>query len=331
MLNVNILTGTPSRNRFLRQLNHSHLNNFQFFENSTLNLVWDIVIVYEELEKDVSVKYKKGGLVFISGEPPMSRVYSNNFLEQFDHLLTAHPKIKHKNNHLTQQALDWHYGFDFLTGKYNKDFEELKNAKPPIKIKNISIISSNKKMMPGHRKRFQFLEKLKNDFGDQIDFFGKGINPINDKAVAIDPYRFHICIENSAINNYWSEKFADPLLGFSVPIYYGCKNIDMYYCENSFINIDIKNYEECNKIIEKILKNPEDVYQQHFIKLVESRERLLNEYNIFNVIADTYIKYLKLENHEIKKIIYPSKNFKDYKFLMYRLRLKRLISKLIKY
>ena len=60
---------------------------------------------------------------------------------------------------------------------------------------------------------------------------GFGFNPITNKKNAIDPYLYSIAIENSSYRHYWTEKISDVFLGYSAPIYYGCKNLDEYSLE----------------------------------------------------------------------------------------------------
>ncbi len=50
-----------------------------------------------------------------------------------------------------------------------------------------------------------------------------------DKSALHLPYRYSIVIENSDEPNYFSEKLIDCLLCRSIPIYWGCRNIDMFF------------------------------------------------------------------------------------------------------
>lgn len=323
---INIIS--PFKNEtFMRQLPASlEEKGFLFFENSLQERVWDMVIVYEGLNKELTVKCKQGGLIFISGEPPFSRKYASKFLNQFDHLITSHPKIKHQNNHLSQQALPWHFGLSFKTKKFNYHFDDLVSMPVPAKTNKISIITSNKKMMPGHKQRMVFLEALKSKFGDQIAVFGQGINPVDDKAEALLSYRFCICIENSAINNYWTEKITDPLLAYCVPIYYGCTNIDEYFNENSVIKIDINNVDLSLRIIENVLLNSDKIYSEKLKYLKTERDKVVNEYNLFNVLLDFYSE--NVNNYAAKEniiTIKASENFNEHHIKMNLLRLKRFI------
>lgn len=68
-----------------------------------------------------------------------------------------------------------------LCEKYPKFFYALSNAAPWIeerqiyeKTKLVSMISSNKAMVPGHRKRLEFVQK----FRDQVDLYGRGFKDL---------------------------------------------------------------------------------------------------------------------------------------------------------
>lgn len=329
---INIITPYTS-DLFMKQLPKSlEKEGFVFFENSSLDYIWDIVVVYDSLTDSQTLKCKKGGLIFISGEPPLSSKYASEFLNQFDHLITSHSKISHPNNHLTQQALPWHFGLNFQTNKFKFSYDDLINLPVPKKINKISFITSNKTALPGHNQRLKFLKAIKNKFGDQVDVFGKGINPIDDKADALLSYQFCICIENSSINDYWTEKIADPLLSYTIPIYYGCKNINKYFNESSLIVIDINDLVGSLKVVENVLLYSTEIYLDKIQQLKIERNKLLNEYNIFNVLINFFDENIKNNNNysrtEIEVLLNPSKSYKEHQLKMNLLNLKRFIYRL---
>jgi len=328
MISINILTLFDYPN-FIHQLDLKRFGEkYSFYENSELDIVWDLLVVYEGINIERLIKVKKGGLLFISGEPPMSRVYTKAFLEQFDYIISSHPNLKHANNILSQQALNWHFGFDLREKSYKYNYEQLVTLPKPIKSRNISIISSSKRMMPGHNKRMRLIKDLMKEFPGDIDCFGKGIKPINDKSDAILPYKFHICIENSFIPNYWTEKFADPILGYSVPIYSGCTNITKYFSEICYYNIDISDLGGSCALISNILKDPDKYYRSKIEYLKSARKKLLNRYNLFPVLVN-HIRYRCNIGSETREILLkPVNSFKLYDVLLYKLRIKRYLYKI---
>ena len=76
-------------------------------------------------------------------------------------------------------------------------------------------------------------------------------------------------------------------LGYSCPIYYGCKNINDYFDENSYIGIDINNIDACIAKIEYTLSNS-NIFSNKTIAL--ARKKVLEKYNFFNIISETINK-----------------------------------------
>lgn len=325
MVKINILT-TSLEGCVSRQIDRDRYPESDYYicQNSAADIVWDIVVVYEAIEAPVSIKCKLGGLVFISGEPPYSQIYTNQFLKQFDLVVSSHKAKKGLNVLNWQQSLDWHYGMNLTKRLYSCDFNYLKSMPIPSKTKLISVITSNQRMMPGHNKRYLIIKKLMKDYAGKIDFFGKGFNFIDDKAEALDNYKFHICIENSFIRDYWTEKMADPLLGYCVPIYSGCKNINDYFDSNGCFFFDIDDYDSLKSIIDSILLNGEDIYEKKKPYLLANRNLLMNKYNLVtSVLSYTNFDEKEWEHH----YIIPSKMCKTYNLELWILRFKRLFIK----
>lgn len=326
MKRVNILTCSPTP-VFLRQTDNSRFaRDYEFYENSDADIPWDCVVVYEGIPVPKTLRCREGGLFFFSGEPSQSRFYGASFLAQFDLVVATHARIKNKNFVNANTALNWHFGVKTATGEVAYDFDALKNMSIPRKTKNFSIITSTLNMMPGHLRRLRFIEELMNRYGDKIDRFGKGVRYVEDKAQAILPYRFHICLENTAEKNYWTEKFADALLGYSVPLYYGDSSISDYFDSEGFFLIDIGNPRGVFDLIDEILKNPEQKYAEKLPALIRNREKLLDEYNFFPRL----VGYLQERNlgREITRTIMPVGAFFDSRMGMWRLRVRRGFYKL---
>ena len=76
----------------------------------------------------------------------------------------------------------------------------------PEKKRKISFITSSRTFLPGHTRRLAWMRKIRELYGDEIDFYGKGICSVDDKAKALASYEFSICIENSYEYDYWTEK-----------------------------------------------------------------------------------------------------------------------------
>lgn len=330
MIYINILTAFPNP-LFMHQLDKERFGDKIYFtENSDEDIVWDYIVVYENLKPNLcKIRYRKGGLIFISGEPENSNPYCHRFLNQFDYIISSHKCFKSPKNHLTQQALNWHFGYSHREMRAKYDYLNLKNMPLPQKQSDMSMICSSKTMMPGHVERYNFYQVLSKRFKGRIDFFGYGIKPVDDKAEAILPYRFHICIENSATDDYWTEKIADAILGYAVPVYFGCTNITRYFPEEAIVWIDITNTNvACDKISE-LLSKSETIYQNKLPYLNQARSLLLNQYNIFPMLESFIASVDKPSEEVVVLLCKPWNDFLTWKIRYYMLRLRRLFFKVL--
>ncbi|MCC7160290.1 hypothetical protein IT399_00975 [Candidatus Nomurabacteria bacterium] len=288
LVKIKISTGTNGK-PFIKQLKNFNpvWDNCQFFINENIPEC-DLWVIHDEIMEKESVLCPKNSTLFISAEPPSVKKYQTRFLKQFTAILTCQKNMNHPNLILKQQALPWLVGHKFNKKtddeKYSKTYDELKKINSIKKNKLISIIVSNKNFTKGHRERLAFLRKLKETLGDKIDVFGIGFNEINDKWDAIAPYKYHICIENSSLEDYWTEKLADAFLGLSYPIYYGCKNIYDYFPNNSLATIDIKKPEEAINKIKCIIDS--NTYETTQDTILKAKELILDKYQLFPMLSE---------------------------------------------
>jgi hypothetical protein len=227
--------------------------------------------------------------IFVAGEPESFHRYQPRFLEQFGTVITTQGKTKHPRTILMQPGINWFAGVQFVAGPERfravLDFSSLKEQSP-LKTKLCSVICSNNAVTSGHRRRIKFVEQLRGEFGDQIDYFGRGNRTMADKDEALAEYRYHIALENSIHQNYWTEKLADPFLRDCFPIYSGCTNVADYFPGGSYARIDIDRPQEAFRIIREILES--DVDKTSAEQRKESKRRVMYEYNIFSELEKLY-------------------------------------------
>jgi hypothetical protein len=249
----------------------------------------DYWFVCENLKRTETTLCPRSNVIFITGEPPEIRRYNPLFLRQFSRVLTSQPVILHRNVVQTQTGLPWYVGVRYrksirsFGSEHSRSYDVLKSIKAVKKTKMMSVITSDKVAIKGHRKRLEFVQKLEKRFGDQIDVFITSRDDLEDKWDAIAPYKFHIAIENTVCRDYWTEKLADAYLGLSYPIYHGCPNLNAYFPSDSFSAIDINDFEGSAKIIESLLQL--DVYQERLSSLQVAKDLVLDKYNLFALMA----------------------------------------------
>lgn len=248
----------------------------------------DYWIVYENLSKTETISCPPQNTILVTGEPPTVKSYHPKFLAQFGTIITCHTTLKHPNVTVSHLSLPWMVGFQPPSTQFTKSYSELSQIIKYPKTKLVSVICSNKKPTRGHKKRLEFVKKLQKHFGDTIDFYGRGFKTITNKWDAIAPYKYHIALENSAVDHYWTEKIADSYLAQSYPIYYGCPNIHDYFPLGALTAIDIKKPAEACRIIERVIIS--NRYEQSMNSLKKAKELVLNTYNIFPRMAQLCTK-----------------------------------------
>jgi hypothetical protein len=158
----------------------------------------------------------------------------------------------------------------------------MKAASPPGKTRTLSTVCSERQgKLTLHYKRFLFTQKLKEAL-PELDIFGHGVKAMSDKAVAVDSYQYHIAIENHIYPHHLTEKMPDAFLGYAVPFYHGCPNAVDYFPKESYIPLDINDFNRSLAIIRSTIANNE--YLDRLPYVIEARRRVLDEYNLFAVL-----------------------------------------------
>lgn len=146
----------------------------------------------------------------------------------------------------------------------------IKDAKIYPKSKMISFISSDKNLTEGHSERLKWVSMI----GDQVDLYGRGINPIVNKEDGLCDYMFSVAIENGFYNSYFTEKILDCFATGTIPVYLGSPDIGNYFNKNGIIDLvdefDISDeiyYNKMDAIIENLNKVKEMEILEDFIYL----------------------------------------------------------------
>jgi hypothetical protein len=274
----------------IRQTPHSSgkWGNCCFIINQALQEC-DYWVVYGALNKIETAVCPPENTILVTTEPPSVQKYHSQFVKQFAAVITCHTGLDHSKVIHAQQGLPWHIG---KVRKASKEFEfskryeydELQKMESFPKRKELSVIASNMQITEGHRQRLRFVQQLAAHFGPRMEVFGRGIREVGDKWEAIAPYQYHIVIENSSFPDYWTEKLADTYLAGAYPLYYGCPNLERYFNQDAFTDIDINDVERSITIIEQCIKG--DRYEKADYQIREARHLILDKYNLFPMLAE---------------------------------------------
>jgi len=263
--------------------------NCEFYLNQRVaQCDWWFVLHSGGLRAEESTHTDSAHVVYISMEP--LDTLPKKFYEQFGKLLlcdknVSHPCVEFRN------GLTWWAGVNAnrqnhhdFSAVINHNYDSFKLLQPPPnKQDRVSIITSNKKDLPGHLLRLKFIDKVMNSsLSGFVDVYGGGHNPVEDKLDAILPYKYHIALENSIVDHYWTEKLVDALLGWSLPFYSGCGNIGQYLPSRSLVPIDIES-ESTIDLIKSALET--DLHSHRLNDIKVARNLCLDDFNIFELMS----------------------------------------------
>ncbi len=250
---------------------------------------YDWLVVYHDLPRDdgyfteEKLHCPRERTMLITGEPSTITVFGSDYLRQFGYILTFQEPwaMKHPHCIYHHPGLIWHYGLPFGDGEFI-GYDQLVATPPPSKTKSISTVCSERTgNVTLHSTRVDFTWRLKGEL-PELDIYGHGVNPMDDKAEALDQYRYHIAVENHVYQHHLTEKLPDAFLGYTMPFYHGAPNACDYFPKESFVHIDINDYERARDIIRSHIANNE--YEDRLPYIIEARRRVLEEQNLFAII-----------------------------------------------
>lgn len=162
------------------------------------------------------------------------------------------------------------------------------------KTKNISIIVSELRSLPGHLLRLKFTMMLDKVFSESLDIYGRILDgkilkkmnnyrgSLDDKFEGLWKYQYHFACENSFESGYFTEKLIDPILAETLCFYDGCPDITKYIDDRAFIKLDLNEPQpSIHRIIEAINT---DEWKKRLPFLRSEKKRFLNDLHPFNLI-----------------------------------------------
>jgi hypothetical protein len=241
----------------------------------------DIPIVYSHYDMlwiDKQKKNKKIGLVFESQAIfPYSHI--EHIIPEYDVVFTHSSELlaKYKNTRWIPGGGIWIGGKvdeKMLGGSYG-DIEIYP------KTKDISIVSSDKRMCELHILRKQVASLLSDDVDVYGTFGGKWI-PIIE---SLKDYRFSIAIENFVDEKYFTEKLLNCFATGTIPIYLGARDLRDFDRDGI---IQCKNERDIYYEVFRILQDPQYHYESMQEAIANNFETCKKYSMIEDYIYDNY-------------------------------------------
>lgn len=181
-----------------------------------------------------------------------------------------------KNSHFLLFGTTWVHNYSFSEKKFQ-----------------ISNITGHKEMTDGHilRKKIHYKQtKIVNPTDFYISKF-LGVENFNNNKILGDlknplfDSQFHICIENSRQKNYFTEKIVDCFVTKTVPIYWGCPNINDFFDTSGIIIVNNFNeiVDACNSLTNesyyKMIPGIENnfLFSKKYVDLKKNVEELIQK------------------------------------------------------
>lgn len=268
----------------------------------------DYWFVFEDIDvEEEIVNLKNNNLIFLSAETSYHPNYffresKKSFLNQFKYVFTSCftdlPNVISSPPFVPWLILNKHFNEVSDVSEY--DFLKTTTFK---KKKTMSTIFSNKQITEYQSARLNFVKSLEAKFPDKFDFYS---DFTGNKLEKISPYKYHLVLENQNRYNTFSEKLYDSFLGEAFTFYAGSTNIEDYFDPDSFIKLDINDFNGSIKKIEDAIDN--NIYEKNYSAIKNSKSVVLEELNIIKRI-DKIINNFEVneKNNNYSKVILKNK------------------------
>lgn len=237
---------------------------------------YDWLVAYDELHvAQEPLSCPRERTILLTGEPVSIKSYSKAYTRQFGHLLTNRPQEAENHPH-------WHLGRGYYYWFNGRDYVENLQPVSVAKDRLVSACISAKQMgHTRHGERFELMTVLAKEIPG-LDWFGRGVRPFGKKYEVLDPYKYHVTIENHIAPHHWSEKIADAFLCECLPFYAGDPNLAECFPVESFIPIPIDDPAEATRIIRAAVSAGE--YEKRREAVLEAKRRILSTYNLWGQV-----------------------------------------------
>lgn len=270
---------------------------------------YDWLVVYDEMpSKDVgtvqrgyeNLRCPQECTILATSEPVSIKRYSHSYTRQFGHLLTNRPPEAEKHQH-------YHLGRGYYWWYLGRSYEECLEGKMLKKEKVISLVSSSKKMrFTKHAARYALAKYLAETI-PEIEWYGHGVRPFEKKYEVLEPYKYHVTIENHIARHHWSEKLADAFLAECLPFYAGDPDVGEIFPKESFIHIPIDDPAAAAEIINAAIDSGE--YEKRREAVLEAKRLILEKYNFY---AQVLSLIESKKDQEVSSLLDNSKQVRIY-------------------
>ena len=226
--------------------------------------------------------------IFVAGEPNEyfgihDWVIKNK--DKFSFILTCHKELIDK----CDNAIYCPYGESW---SWDNPYE----YKPIEKEFKTSFLRGIKLQAPGHVIRHQIFDRQSKintpiEFWETLGTLDTYENIVGSKFQSFHKYMFSLCIENTIHAGYFTEKITDCILHKTIPIYWGCPNIEDYYDKRGIITFTTSDeaINIVNNLTESDYNNKLEYIEANYQKAFQYKDYI-------NTIKNKIIEIFKYNN-----------------------------------
>ena len=269
----------------LRQFIPSQLDGVSFHLNPGLGEFDAWFVLEEAMPNDSQAIIPENRLFYLNAETARdSGFYYEttgwlDYLQQFSEVFTP-LQYYSANGSTSLPFLPWminaNHGKNLLN-YHRRDFDFFDNLRQIKKSRKISVICSTKTITSQHRVRLRFVERLAEELGDELHWFGNGKKVVRRKWDAIAPYEGTIVLENQASQGILTEKIQDAFLALSIPFYWGAPEVFEIFPSKSLFRINILDFDESIETIRAFIRDGD--YLTHLPDLLSAKNTVLTDLN----------------------------------------------------
>lgn len=239
---------------------------------------YDWLVVYDELKRPFEeLACPRERTILATCEPVSIKSYSRHYTRQFGHLLTNRPPAAEGHPH-------YHLGRGYYKWFCDRTHPEAASTALPQKTRIVSAVCSSKQMRhTKHFARFRLVSELARAV-PELEWYGHGVRAFGMKHEVLDPYRYHVVVENHVAPHHWTEKLADAFLCECLPFYAGAPDLADDFPADSFIPIPIDDPAEAVCIVKESIAAGE--YEKRRASVLEAKRLVLEKYNFWAQVSE---------------------------------------------
>lgn len=206
------------------------------------------------------------------------------FFQQFSKVHICYPnELSHSS--FQPPFLPWMINANHGTifSPHHRDLKYFQKLEMIPKVRPLSIICSDQTWTEGHQLRFRFASFLKKQLGEDIEWFGNGIQEVDEKWDALAPFERTIVLENSSAGGVFTEKILDPFLSLTLPIYWGAPDISHFLPVPQRLQLNIRDFRGSLSRIQELMRHP--IRPEESASLLAGKKKVTSELHFLSRIA----------------------------------------------